>query len=456
MSCKICIIGAGSAIFSLNLIKDICINEKFKGSTVSLMDVNEDRLNAIYGLCTRYASEMGLDINIIKTQDRREAMQGADFVLNVALDYGHERYKQGIKVAYDHGYRFGGSLHVLHDEAFFINFHQLRLMESILVDVLDICPDAYYIMVANPVQAGLTYLSRKYKNAKVIGMCHGYTGVYSITDLMGLDRKYIDFEVCGVNHFLWMTNFTYKGEDGYKLIDKYLEEHNGSIWPEGAKIEDIGLKADECSLKAIDLYKRYGLFPIGDTASAGGGAWGWEYHTDAETQEKYKSDPFHWYELYFKECEDNVARIKEVVEDTSIKVSDAFSTVPSDEPMIPLIEGLAFGTGNRVVVNILNEAGCMKGLPTDYEVEVSAIIDKGGIHPICNNGLPKPIMAHLLRDRIAPVEMELAAFENHSYDLLVDLVMMDPWTKSRKQAEELIDAIFDLPCNADMKEYYKK
>ena len=115
---------------------------------------------------------MGADINVIKTADRREAMQGADFVLNVALDYGHDRFKQGIKVAYDNGYRFGGSLHIVHDEAFFINFHQLRLMESILLDVLDVCPKAYYIMVANPVQGGVTYLQRKYKNAKIIGLLH--------------------------------------------------------------------------------------------------------------------------------------------------------------------------------------------------------------------------------------------------------------------------------------------
>ena len=161
MSCKISIIGAGSAIFSLNLIKDICINENFKNCTVSLMDINKERLEAIYKLCTRYADEMEANITVLKTMDRREAMQGADFVINVALDYGHERFKQGIQVAYDNGYRFGGSLHVLHDEAFFINFHQLRLMESILVDMLDICPNAYYIMVANPVQAGVTYLSRK-------------------------------------------------------------------------------------------------------------------------------------------------------------------------------------------------------------------------------------------------------------------------------------------------------
>ena len=162
-----------------------------------------------------------------------------------------------------------------------------------------------------------------------------------------------------------------------------------------------------------------------------------------------------WYENYFKLCDDRVEAIRKAVEDKTVKVSEVFSTMPSDEPMIPLIEGLAFDTGNQVIVNILNDGGYMKGLPTDYEVEIAAMVDKHGIHPIHNHGLPKPIMTHLLRDRIAPVEMELAAFENHSRELLLDLIMMDPWTKSRKQAEKLLDDIFALPCNADMKEYYK-
>ena len=64
-------------------------------------------------------------------------------------------------------------------------------------------------------------------------------------------------------------------------------------------------------------------------------------------------------------------------------------------------------------------------------------------------------MSQLLRDRIAPVEMELAAFEQHSKEYLIDLIMMDPWTKSRKQAEKLLDDIMNLPCNKEMKEYYK-
>lgn len=441
-------------MFSVNLVKDLCVNKHFSDCTVALMDISKERLDAIYGLCTRYIEEMGATLKVEKTMDRREAMQGADFVMNVALDYGHERFKQGIEVAYKNGYRFGGSLHVVHDEGFYINFHQLRLMEDILLDMLEICPNAYYILVANPVQAGVTYLQRKYKNAKIVGMCHGYYGVYRIAKAMGLNVDDVGFEISGVNHFIWLTSFRYKGQDGYKLLDKWIDEHDGYlVTPD--KQKDWGIGIDEVSKKAVDQYKKYGLFPIGDTPSSGGGAWGWEYHTDDETESEYQCRPYQWYQTYFSGCDNATANLEKIINDRSIRVSDVFSTQQSAEPMIPLIEGLAYDTDTKVVVNILNDGGYMKGMPTDYEVEITARVDKHGIHPIHNDGLPKPIMAHLLRDRVAPVEVELEAFENHSKKLLTDLVMMDPWTKSREQAEKLIDDIFNLPCNADMKEYYK-
>ena len=58
-------------------------------------------------------------------------------------------------------------------------------------------------------------------------------------------------------------------------------------------------------------------------------------------------------------------------------------------------------------------------------------------------------MSHLLRDRVASVETELAAFETHRKDYLLDLILMDPWTSSRQQAENLLQDIFNMPCNAD-------
>ena len=145
---KIAIIGAGSGIFSINLIKDLCVNENLKDARLTLMDVDERRLDGIYSMCVRYAAEINHRLDVSKTTDRIEAITGADFVINVALDYGHARLREGWRVAMEHGYRFGGSLHVMHDEAFWVNFHQLRLMESIAQDVLRVCPKAWLVMVA--------------------------------------------------------------------------------------------------------------------------------------------------------------------------------------------------------------------------------------------------------------------------------------------------------------------
>lgn len=448
MSNKISLIGAGSAIFSLNLIKDICLTPNLQDSTISLMDVNAERLDAAYNLCRRYAEEAGIKLTLEKTTNRRESLKGADFVINTALDGGHDRLRQGWAVAKKHGYRFGGSLHIVHDEAFWVNFYQLRLMESILQDMQEICPDAWYVLVANPVMAGMTYLKRKYKNAKVVGMCHGYGGVYWLAHVLGLDREHITFEVPGVNHFVWLTSFRYKGEDAFPLLDRWIEEKSGEFWSQCSNSDGMGPKA-------VDLYKRYGVFPIGDTCTPGGGSWGYWYHTDAASQEKWKEDPDTWYEGYFKYGLEQVKKIKETVENTNIKVMNVFPAKQSDEPMIPLIEALACDVERVVIVNIPNDGGLVPGVPEDFEVEVPALVSKRGIQGIRTNGLPKPVLSHLLRDRVAPAEMELQAFETGDRHLLLSLIMMDPWTRSEEQAEALLKDILDLPCNEEMKKHYR-
>ena len=89
---------------------------------------------------------------------------------------GHGLLSSGWEIAQKHGYRFGGSLHVMHDEAFWINFPQLEFFDEVVRDVLEICPNAWYLQVANPVLAGITYLSKTYPELKLVGLCHGFRG----------------------------------------------------------------------------------------------------------------------------------------------------------------------------------------------------------------------------------------------------------------------------------------
>jgi alpha-galactosidase len=448
MSVKISIVGAGSAVFSLNLIKDLCLTPRLSGSTVMLMDIDEERLDAAFRLCSRYALEAKTDLVIEKTTRRSEALAGADFVVHTALEGGHEKLRDGWRIAYEHGYRFGGSLHVVHDEAFWVNFHQLQLMDSIAEDMLSTCPEAWLVLVANPVMAGVTHLSRKVPALRLVGMCHGYAGVYEVAKVLGLERSDISFQVPGVNHFVWLTDLRCRGEDALPLLDEWVRERSS------AHFETCGLSSP-LGPKAVDLYRRFGAFPIGDTGNPGGGSWGYWYHSDDATEALWKEDPKRWYDDHFRWGLGNVEHIRSVARDEDRRVMDAFPAQQSDEPMVPLIEALACDVERAVIVNIPNEGDLVPGVPRGFAVEVPALVSGRGIQGIRTKGLPGPLRAALLRDRVAPVETELYAYEHRDRGALLSLLLMDPWTRSDKQARALLDAILSRPYGQALREHYR-
>jgi alpha-galactosidase len=445
---KISIIGAGSAVFSLRLIRDLCLAPGLHGSSVSLMDIDQARLDGVHALCRRYADEVGAELDLSATTDRRASLDGADFVVVTALAAGHDRLRAGWTVAAEHGYRFGGSLQVMHDEAFWVNFYQYRLFDSLIEDVLALCPDAWVLLVANPVLAGISSLPQKYPELKIVGLCHGFHGVYHLADLLGLDREGLTFEVPGVNHHVWLTHCYHRGKDVFPLIDEWIVTEAPAYW-------ETCPPSDYQGPKAIDLYRRFGVFPIGDTANPGGGAWGWWYHVDDATERRWKEDPAGWYSHHFARGEERVAEIRRLADDRSRRVTAVYPPTPSGEVMVPIIESIACDIPRTIVVNIPNDGDYVPGIPSDFAVEIQALVSKRGIQGIRSSGLPTPVIAQILRDRVAPVTLELEAYELGSRDLLLQLLLTDPWTRSEEQANALLDGILALPFNAEMREHYR-
>ncbi|HPC78433.1 MAG TPA: alpha-glucosidase/alpha-galactosidase, partial [bacterium] len=76
---KIAVIGAGSVAFSMSLIQDFALTKGLSGCTVTFMDINQDRLNMVYSLASRYIKELDMDLNLEKTTSREEAIREADF-----------------------------------------------------------------------------------------------------------------------------------------------------------------------------------------------------------------------------------------------------------------------------------------------------------------------------------------------------------------------------------------
>lgn len=448
MPVNIALIGAGSAMFSLTLIRDLCLTPNLSGSTITFMDINEERLDAAHALCQRYADEVGNQLILKKTTDRRKALEGADFVVNTALVAGHERLREGWEIAQSLGYRMGGSLHIMHDEAFWINFYQYRLFESVIEDILEICPDAWYLKVDNPVLGGITYLSRKYPQAKIVGLCHGFAAVYRIADVLGLEREHLTYEIPGVNHFVWLKHLYYKGEDVMPMFDEWIETKAPVYW-------ETCKPSDYLGKKAVDLYKRYGVFPIGDTCNPGGGAWPYWYHTDEATEQSWGESPSSWYADYFGHLASNIERIARISTDNSRRVTDEFKPRMSGEVMAPLIEAVACDLPRVVIANIANSGSFVPGVPENFAVEIPVLASKRGIQGIQTSGLPKPLLSWLIHDRVASVELELDAYVTGSRERLLQLILMDPYTRSEAQARELLERVFALPYHAEMRKHYQ-
>ena len=78
---KITIIGAGSSYTPEVLERLNGMREELPVTDITLMDINEERLNIVSGFCGRYAKHMGLNVNFACTTKLSEALPGTDFVI---------------------------------------------------------------------------------------------------------------------------------------------------------------------------------------------------------------------------------------------------------------------------------------------------------------------------------------------------------------------------------------
>jgi alpha-galactosidase len=301
--------------------------------------------------------------------------------------------------------------------------------------------------VANPVLAGVTHLSRTYPHLKIVGICHGYAGVYQIAEVLGLDPDGLTYEIPGVNHHVWLRAIHHNGRDVFPMLDQWIENGAEEYWKTCDPSDDLGPQA-------IDLYRRFGVFPIGDTCTPGGGAWPWWYHNDVETEKRWHEDTIGWWERHQQRGDDRVREIGVVANDPSRPVSEMFPPRKSREVMVPLIEAVAVDAPRVLIGNVLNTHEYVPGIPRDFAVEIPLHASKNGVQPIQTGALPRPVIAQILRDRVAPVEIEISAYLEHSRGRLVDLVLTDPWTTSLDQATQLVDEILAMPGQDDMRAWY--
>ena len=101
---KLAIIGAGSTVFTKNIVVDLLTIERFKSIEIALMDIDEKRLDKTYELLNLISKKINAKPKISTHTNRKEALQNADFVQTTIQVGG---YKPSTQIDFEIPKKYG-------------------------------------------------------------------------------------------------------------------------------------------------------------------------------------------------------------------------------------------------------------------------------------------------------------------------------------------------------------
>ncbi|MBE3039444.1 MAG: alpha-glucosidase/alpha-galactosidase, partial [Chloroflexi bacterium] len=380
---NITLIGAGSISFSLSLIMDLWLTRSLWGSTITLMDISQERLDLLATLARRYVKESGIDLAFKTTSDRRDSLRGADYVICAVKIGGYDPLEMERKIAEKHGYYRGIGDRVSCYHGGVGAYHQLQFFLGLAKDMQEMCPGAYLIQTANPVFEGTNAVVRR-SNIRAVGVCHGHFHYRDLARLLGVPPEEVAYTVAGVNHCVWLTHFSFKGKSLYPALDEWIEKDAAEFWrSEKYMNPKASWECEQMSPAAVEMYRYYGVFPIGDAVRS---AAPWWFHKDLQTKQRWYGpmggfdSEIGWTE-YLTEKKDTLRRYTDWASDETRQLSHVLPLKKSGEQHIPLIDALENDQESDFELNILNN-GAVEGIPDDVLVEVPAVVSSQGIRAV--------------------------------------------------------------------------
>jgi len=167
---KITLVGAGSSVFGYNSVLDAVNIVDLHGSELVLHDIDGGRLDTMTGLVERMNDDVGANMEISKTLDQRDALDGADYVLMAIEVDRMNRWRQDWEIPFNHGIKQvigenGGPGGLFH------TWRNLPPVLEIAMTMEDVCPDAWLLSYTNPVPRLCLAIS-SYTSIKNVGLCH--------------------------------------------------------------------------------------------------------------------------------------------------------------------------------------------------------------------------------------------------------------------------------------------
>jgi alpha-galactosidase len=222
---KIAMIGAGSLIFCKTLVMDILATEALQGSEICLMNRTKPKLSKMEAFVKKVIKENGLPAKVTATLDRRAALDGADYVINMIQVGGVEAFRMDYEIPLKYGVDQciadsigpGGIFRAL---------RTIPVLADMAADMNELCPGAILLNYANPMGANCSALG-SVADVQFIGLCHGVqTTLDLISRYVDVPKDQVDYVCAGINHMAWFLSLSDKrnGKDLYPLLKCNIEK----------------------------------------------------------------------------------------------------------------------------------------------------------------------------------------------------------------------------------------
>jgi alpha-galactosidase len=415
MSPRIVFIGAGSVEFTKNLLGDILTFPELAASEIVLHDIDPERLQAGAAIAHWTNTAVGGAARISSTLDRRAAIEGADYVINMVQVGGHEATLLDFELPLSHGLRqtIGDTLGI---GGIFRALRTIPVMLGIARDMAEGSPDAWLLNYTNPMAMLCWAVYEGSSIDRVVGLCHSVQGTTRrLAELVGVPFDDVTFLGAGINHQAFILRFERDGENLYPLLDEAIDRD-----PELARTV------------RVELYRRFGYFPT-ESSEHGAEYVPWFMRHD-ELIERFRIPVGE----YVQRSEENLREYERIR--SALAAGDGFEIERTLEYASLIIHSIETGAERVVYGNVRND-GLIDNLPRGCCVEVPCLVDRAGVQPTHVGVLP-PQLAALNRTFANVCELTVRAALDGRPEHVYHAAMLDPNTAASLTLDE-IEALVD-------------
>ena len=426
---KVTFMGAGSTVFSKNVLGDTMLCPSFHDAEIALYDIDPDRLEESYLVIEGMNKTINQNRATIKKYlgipERKDALRGADFVVNAIqvglydpctiIDFEIPK-KYGLRQTIGDTLGIGGIMRGL---------RTIHVMKGFAEDIEEVCPNAWFLNYTNPMAILSGYMQR-YTKVKTVGLCHSVQvcAPHLLKGLgMDIDPTTVKTKIAGINHMAWLLEiFDKDGNDLYPEIKRLAKEKNANEkhWDmvRYDYIDKLGYYCTESS----EHNAEYNPFYI----KAG----------RDDLIEKFNIP----LDEYPRRCINQIAAWQKQKEE--ILNGGNVQHTRSHEYASRIMEAIWTNTPYKIGGNILNN-GCISNLPREACVEVPCLVDRNGVTPTYVGDLPLQLAA-MNCSNIYPQLLTIEAARTGKIEYLYQAAMMDPHTGAQLSPDEIVAMCNDL------------